>query len=93
MTARAYVDHGGRIERKDGQVEAVRYYKTDGANFSGWIVRSNRDIYSYSDPIPTKAEAIKAMLTWDICICRKDDEFGSVSEPSRFCAEHAWMCE
>jgi len=55
----------GRIVRDDQQVEAVRFYKSEGATFSGWIVRSTTDDYSVSDPIPTKAEAIEALLGWD----------------------------
>jgi hypothetical protein len=54
----------GLLLRDDGQVEAVRFYLADGAAFSGWIVRSTTDQYSYSDPIPTKPEAIDALLGW-----------------------------
>jgi hypothetical protein len=56
----------GRILRNDGEVEAVRFYKSEGAAFSGWIVRSIHDQYSVSDPIPTKAEAIEQLLGWDL---------------------------
>lgn len=48
----------------DGRVEAKRFYKMDGAAFSGWIVSSTYDSYSYSDAIPTKQEAIRALLSW-----------------------------
>lgn len=65
MTTKGYTDFGGRLERSDEEVEAVRYYKTEGATFSGWVIRSRVDSYSYSDPIPTKAEAIRYLLQWD----------------------------
>lgn len=35
--------------------EATRFYKKDGADFSGWIVRSRQD---YTDPIPNKRAAM-----------------------------------
>lgn len=38
--------------------QATRYYKRDGANFSGWIVRSG---LNHSDPIPNKREAIQSL--------------------------------
>jgi hypothetical protein len=38
--------------------EAERFYKKDGANFSGWIVRGGLD---YSDPIPNKSEALRQL--------------------------------
>ena len=62
---KGYTDHGGRITRDDGIVEAVRYYRSEGASFSGWVVRSIYDPHSYSDPIPTKVDAAKALLAWD----------------------------
>lgn len=55
-----------QMERSDGEAEAVRYWKSEGATFSGWIVRSTHNSYSYSDPIPTQAEARRTLLTWDI---------------------------
>lgn len=58
-------DRPGHLTRNDEQAEAVRYYKADGARFSGWIVRSTTDQYSYSDPVPTKPEAIELLLAWD----------------------------
>ena len=46
----------GRMEL--GDWEAVRFYQTQGDGFSGWVVRSKYDSYSYSDPIlnPRRAE-------------------------------------
>lgn len=38
--------------------EATRFYKRDGADFSGWVVRSGLD---YTDPIPNKPEAMEAL--------------------------------
>ncbi|MFF3928213.1 hypothetical protein [Streptomyces hirsutus] len=38
---------------------ARRFYKKDGASFSGWIVDSGP--YSYSDPIANKREAIASL--------------------------------
>ena len=40
--------------------EATRFYKKDGADFTGWIVRSGLD---YSDAIANKREAVKH-LRW-----------------------------
>jgi hypothetical protein len=69
MTGKGWTATGNyraaRIVRDDGQAEARRFYKSEGAAFSGWIVSSTSDSYSYSDPIPTKAEAIEALLRWD----------------------------
>lgn len=45
--------------------EAERFYKRDGATFSGWIVRHGLD---YSDPIPNKREALKH-LRWAVADC------------------------
>lgn len=42
--------------------EARRFYKSEGADFSGWVVRSGLD---YSDPIPNKREAMKH-LRWAV---------------------------
>lgn len=36
--------------------EATRFYKSEGAAFSGWVITSGRN---YSDPIPTKTEAVE----------------------------------
>jgi hypothetical protein len=52
------------LTRNDGRVEAQRYYKSEGASFSGWIVRSTTDRFSLSDPIPNKASAIKHLMEW-----------------------------
>ena len=41
--------------------EAVRYYKSEGSGFSGWVVRSVSDPYNYSDPISTRKEARLAL--------------------------------
>lgn len=55
----------GRIVRADGLVEATRYYRTEGAAFSGWIVRSVLGPPTNgSDPIPTKQAAVTALLSW-----------------------------
>jgi hypothetical protein len=65
--ARGYSQPGpGRLVRDDGRVEAVRYYQTEGARFSGWIVREPGDPYAYSDPIPNKPEAIEVLLAWEV---------------------------
>lgn len=47
----------------DLEVEAMRSYLSRGDYFSGWTVRCLRD-GSYSDPIPTKAEALRVMTDW-----------------------------
>ena len=44
-----------------GPISAAKYTKSQGAGFTGWVVRDERDRLCYSDPIPTKREAIKAM--------------------------------
>jgi hypothetical protein len=56
----------GRIVRKDGLVEATRFYRADGAEFSGWIVSrvDGPSNVGCSDPISTKAAAIAALLAW-----------------------------
>ena len=41
--------------------EATRYYKRDGAEFSGWVVNRGTGVLDYSDPIPTKREAMAAL--------------------------------
>ncbi len=64
-TKKGYTQDGDTLTRDDGNAEAVRYYKRDGANFTGWIVRSTTDRFSYSDAIPTKDRAIAALLKWD----------------------------
>lgn len=56
----------GKLVRDDGLVEAERYYQSEGARFSGWIVRVVDDRYSYSDPIPNKAEAAEVLLSWTV---------------------------
>ncbi|MFI6594940.1 hypothetical protein ACIBHX_01760 [Nonomuraea sp. NPDC050536] len=50
-------------ERYDAEVIATaqRFYKRDGADFSGWIVATPSDLYSHSDPIPTKREAMQSL--------------------------------
>jgi len=50
-------------ERYDAEIVATaqRLYKRDGADFSGWVVASPSDPHSYSDPIPTKREALQAL--------------------------------
>jgi hypothetical protein len=54
-----------RLIRNDGKVEAERYRKSEGSSFSGWIVRSTTDQFSYSDPIPVKVLAIKRLIEWE----------------------------
>jgi len=64
-TARkGWAEAPGHIVRGDLPVEAVRFYRREGTAFSGWIVR---EIFGrrYSDPLPTKAEALAALLAWD----------------------------
>ena len=42
----------------------MRFYRRQGAAFSGWIVR---EIFGngYLDPLPAKAEALAALLAWN----------------------------
>jgi len=47
--------------------EATRFYKRDGAGFSGWVVSAGGGL-SYSDPIPNKREAM-AQLCHDVAEC------------------------
>lgn len=54
----------GTLIRDDGKVQAKRFTKRDGANFSGWVVSEYMDRHAYSDPIPTKSEAIDVLLGW-----------------------------
>ena len=47
----------------DLEVEAAKFSRAQGDEFTGWVVRCDR--YSEnSDPIPTKAEALRAMVNW-----------------------------
>lgn len=57
-------DRPWMLTRNDGKVEAERYYKSEGSSFSGWVVRSTSDPFSYSDPIPNKKEAVHQLLQW-----------------------------
>jgi hypothetical protein len=67
MNKKGYIEQTStRLVRNDDQVEAVRYFKSEGCRFSGWVVRSRVDRYSYSDPISNKQDAIRALLTWDM---------------------------
>lgn len=42
--------------------EATRFYKSEGADFSGWVVRCNQNP---SDPIPNKRDAMRE-LRWAV---------------------------
>jgi hypothetical protein len=44
--------------------EATRFYKKDGADFSGWVVSSHGGL-NYGDPMPNKREAVKH-LRWAV---------------------------
>jgi hypothetical protein len=46
----------------DVVAEAERFYKRDGADFSGWIVRCGEH---YGDPIPKKRDALRH-LRWAV---------------------------
>lgn len=49
-----------------GVCEVVRYSVRNGDGFDGWIARVRGDRYAYTDPLPTKRDAIWAateMLT------------------------------
>jgi len=64
-TARkGWAEEPGHIVRGDLPIEAMRFYRRQGAAFSGWIVR---EIFGngYLDPLPTKAEALAALLAWN----------------------------
>lgn len=45
--------------QEDPNVDATRFYRKEGADFSGWVVARGQSVYS--DPIPTKKEAIQLM--------------------------------
>lgn len=45
--------------QEDPEVEAQRHYRKDGYDDSGWVV--SRGYSTFSDPIPTKKEAIQTM--------------------------------
>lgn len=47
--------------------EAARFYKQEGADFSGWVVSSHGGL-NYGDPIPNKREALKH-LRWTVADC------------------------
>jgi len=59
---RGYREEPGRLVRSDGRFEATRHYKHQG-NWSGWLV-TEMDGDGYSDPIPKRADAIYAMMSW-----------------------------
>ncbi|QDN64374.1 hypothetical protein [Streptomyces sp. S1D4-14] len=44
--------------------EATRFYKSEGASFSGWVVSTGGGL-SYGDPIPNKRQALKE-LRWAV---------------------------
>jgi hypothetical protein len=44
-----------------GHITATRFYKSEGASFSGWVVSNEEDRFHYSDPIASKARAIEIM--------------------------------
>ncbi|MFC8889555.1 hypothetical protein ACFT54_10085 [Streptomyces cinereoruber] len=54
---------GDITDRKYVNVEVVatarRFYKKDGADFSGWVVESGP--HSYSDPVPNKPQAMTVL--------------------------------
>jgi hypothetical protein len=50
------------------QAEVVRYRTRNGDGFNGWVARVRGDKYAFSDPLPTKRDAVWAaiqMLTED----------------------------
>lgn len=47
----------------DLEVEASKFSRAQGDEFTGWVVRYDRHS-EHSDPIPTKAEALRAMVNW-----------------------------
>lgn len=57
----------GFLVREDQQVEAVRYYTNDTDGWYGWVVRDLDG--GFSDPLPNRVEAVKAMLTWVASTC------------------------
>lgn len=53
------VIHGGYLEST--HYTAKRFYKSEGANLSGWIVAHKTKRDDYSDPIPNRREALQAL--------------------------------
>lgn len=47
----------------DLEVETSKFSRAQGDEFTGWVVRCDRHSEN-SDPIPTKAEALRAMVNW-----------------------------
>lgn len=69
MSAGYHQPHPGRLVRDDELVEAVRFYRSEGASFSGWIVRNVRGFIHGehpSDPIRTRAEAVEVLLAREL---------------------------
>jgi hypothetical protein len=56
---RRLIVRSGRLEL--GDYEAERLTRADGADFSGWIVRSKTNPSDYSDPLPNKRRAIEVL--------------------------------
>jgi hypothetical protein len=47
-----------------GDYVAERFYKSDGASFTGWIVRTKIGSRNYSDPISNKRDALRLLTEW-----------------------------
>lgn len=52
----------GQLELEGTMISAVRFYKANGATFSGWIIKDDRD-GTFSDPVETEVETRHFMLT------------------------------
>ncbi len=52
------IEHGSFMHTRDETHQATRYYRQDGAPFSGWVVEGP---HAYSDVIPTKPEAKQSL--------------------------------
>jgi len=44
-------------------IRAKRFYKADGATFSGWVVSNDIDPHHCSDPISNRTDAIATMYS------------------------------
>ena len=66
MTRNKYGTKYGEIKFSNGwmslgHVVATRFYKREGAGFSGWVVRSARTGH-YSDPRPNREMAVSTLM-------------------------------
>lgn len=61
-----------------GNFEATKFTKSNGAQFSGWVVKHHFDNSRLSDPISTKTEALRVLRKWHQADLKPHDFFDEV---------------